>query len=283
MAETATLEPKTETKAPAIYAAMLQIQERVGAIAKDKRNEFHKYLYRGIDQLYNVMHPLFVEAGVFVAQAVIQSTDTPLEKGFRVKQRIRLTFVAADASSVAVEFEGEAADSHDRATSKANTDAYKNAIFKTFSIPIDDGSDPEGATPDVAPKKEEATFGKKAEDPKPAAKAPAKSEAKETTTDNPGGTVRKTFVPKVEPFTFKAKSDRKDGTKAGDELTAYRVTSPNGNSITLWGKDDGEFAAAAAAEGREIGFVLKKGKEFKGKAQWDCLSVYDPKTGEASK
>ena len=64
MAETATLEPKTETKAPAIYAAMLQIQERVGAIAKDKRNEFHKYLYRGIDQLYNVMHPLFVEAGV---------------------------------------------------------------------------------------------------------------------------------------------------------------------------------------------------------------------------
>lgn len=274
MAGTATEEPQTD-KVPIIYAAMLQVQEKVGVIAKDKQNPYHKYFYRGIDQLYTAMHPLFVEAGLIVSQAVINSSDTQLESGFRVKQRIRYTFFAKDGSTFVTEAEGEGADSHDRATSKSNTDAYKSAIFKTFSIPVEDPTDtgdPESGTPDV----KAATFGKKAEDAKPTPKAEPKAATKpspkETTTDNPGGTKRATFVPTVTVL--------KEGEGKRGAWKLRKVTSPSGNEMTTIDGGIGELIDAAAKEKKELGFIFKQDGEYRGKPKWAILAVFDPKSGE---
>ena len=65
--------------------------------------------------------------------------------------KVRHTFYAADGSSVACVTAGEAADAGDKATAKAQSVAYKLAVFETLCVPIElhdpDNDSPESGKP----------------------------------------------------------------------------------------------------------------------------------------
>lgn len=142
-----------------IYGKILSIMEEVGEIIKAGRVKFGKtnYSYRGIDDVYNHMHPLLRKHRVFTQSEIISETR---EVG-RTKNgddtvnavvRYRYIFTAEDGSSASVEVTGEGTDTADKASSKAMSTAYKYAMFQMFCIPTElhdnDETPPPADTPD---------------------------------------------------------------------------------------------------------------------------------------
>ena len=61
---------------PKIYGAMAAIMAEMDAIGKDKKTEAGKFSfkYRGIDDVYNALHPLMAKHRVFVLPEVLSCT-----------------------------------------------------------------------------------------------------------------------------------------------------------------------------------------------------------------
>ncbi len=141
----------------AIYEAMAAIMADVEALGKDKRNQQQGFNYRGVDDVYNTMHPILSKHGVFMTPEVLgQERDerTTTKGGTLLYSRVtmRYTFWAKDGSSVACSVVGEGMDSGDKATNKAMSIAHKYALFQCFAIPTEDMPDPDAESHSVAPK-----------------------------------------------------------------------------------------------------------------------------------
>jgi len=137
-----------------IFALMSNVMAEVGAVGKNQTNDFHRYKYRGIDDLYDAVHPALVKYGIWCAPEVRETrikyvqASTDGDKKAKTKVHailtVAFTWYAGDGSHVTTVTLGEAMDSGDRACSKALTDAYKKALFQTLCIPVSDISfDPE--------------------------------------------------------------------------------------------------------------------------------------------
>jgi len=88
-----------------IFALMSNVMAEVGAVGKNQTNDFHRYKYRGIDDLYDAVHPALVKYGIWCAPEVRET---------------RIKYV------------------------QASTDGDKKALFQTLCIPVSDISfDPE--------------------------------------------------------------------------------------------------------------------------------------------
>ena len=130
-----------------IYGLMTKILAEVEAIGKGRRNQEQNYAFRGIDDVYNMIHPLFAKHGVFMLPRVLseESAERPTRSG-GIMRFAKLTmaydFYAADGSHVTVETIGEAMDTADKASNKAMSAAHKYGLLQTFCIPT-------GSTPDA--------------------------------------------------------------------------------------------------------------------------------------
>jgi ERF superfamily len=112
-------------------------------IGKTKRADagVAKYNYRGIDDAMNEMSPILVNNGITVtprySDLVIQEREKDGGKFSRfVTIKGAFTFGAADGSSVTAEAYGEAMDSGDKATIKAQSVAYRTVLFQQFIVPL---------------------------------------------------------------------------------------------------------------------------------------------------
>jgi len=136
-----------------IFGLIAKVMADVGPVGKDRENTFHKYKFRGIDDVYNALHPALVKHGVFCAPEVInvQAENGTNDKGKASKHillTIRHTFYAAsDGSSLPVTTIGEGVDSGDKAANKAMSAAYKYALFELFCIPTKELKDSENESP----------------------------------------------------------------------------------------------------------------------------------------
>lgn len=141
MSDAATIDEPTTATAPLIHAAIIEIMRAVGPIAKSQRNEQQSYNYRGIDAVYNAVHPYFAQHGVYSTSTVLKAEhrDGKSEKGKQLLHAIltmRFTFWAADGSSVCTEVVGEGIDyAGDKASNKAMSVADKYAILQLLKIP----------------------------------------------------------------------------------------------------------------------------------------------------
>lgn len=136
-----------------IHAALCACMAEVEAVGKTRKNKEQGYAYRGIDDLYNSLHPLFARHRLFVTcdTLELQRAERTTARGttlYLVYGRYRVTFHAEDGSSVAVECAGEAMDSGDKATNKASSAALKYALMQTLLIPTEDAKDSEISTPE---------------------------------------------------------------------------------------------------------------------------------------
>lgn len=127
-------------------------------IAKTRENQQQNYKFRGIDEVFNVVSGMLVEAQLCVLpryterECVERTTGTgkPL---FYVTVKGEFDFVSlVDGSSHTVgPFYGEAMDSADKATNKAMSASMKYCVFQTFTVPLKgEDNDADATTHDVA-------------------------------------------------------------------------------------------------------------------------------------
>ncbi len=145
---------------PRVYAAIASVTKELAksGISKDRRNQQQGYSFRGIDDVYNALAPLLAEHGLVILPRTLsrECIERTTQKGgvlFYVIVSMEFDFVsAADASKHTVAMIGEAMDSADKATNKAQSAAYKYACMQAFCIPTEGDNDSENQTHEVAPR-----------------------------------------------------------------------------------------------------------------------------------
>lgn len=140
-----------------IYQSLAAIIKDCGAISKDKVNKLQNYKFRGIDDLYNAVHPLFAEHGVFITSKVIERNReerTTKNGGLLIYTilTVEFTFHAMDGTSVTSITDGEAMDSSDKSTNKAMSAALKYCLMQMLLIPTEELKDADITTPEPQPK-----------------------------------------------------------------------------------------------------------------------------------
>ena len=167
------------TEAHGIVAALLAVSQAVGVVPKGKKMEDGpaRYAYRSIEQITPLVHGAFIECGVVCAPEVIESQHTSGHgKNQNMRQaimRVRYRFTALDGSHIDAVVQGEALDTSDKASNKALTAAWKQALVQTLCIPLEDADDPDHDSPQHGTAK----------------KAPAKRAADKPSDDVPDGMI----------------------------------------------------------------------------------------------
>ena len=152
------MEP-VEEKTPRIFSAIVGVMRDVGAVAKEKEFESPigkkgNYMFRGIDDVMNALHPAMVNNKIFVVPEILeQIRETRTSKSGAQMQvsicKIKYTFFAEDGSSVYTIVIGEGMDTGDKATNKAMSIAFKYACFQVFCIPTEEMQDPDAERPEL--------------------------------------------------------------------------------------------------------------------------------------
>lgn len=146
-------------KAPLIFSAIAGVMRDVGVVAKEKEFESPigkkgNYMFRGIDDVMNALHPAMVNNKIFVVPEILEQTrESRISKSGTQMQvsicKIQYTFFAEDGSSVYAIVIGEGMDTGDKATNKAMSIAFKYACFQVFCIPTEEMHDPDGERPEL--------------------------------------------------------------------------------------------------------------------------------------
>lgn len=132
-----------------IYVLMSRVMEDIEAIPKNRRNEQQNFAFRGIDDVMSALHPALLKNGVFYTPRVVEDRYDSYTTGRGTLMRsavirVAYTFYGPAGDSVEVIGQGEAADSGDKATSKALAMALKYALLQTFCVPTEEGSRDDG-------------------------------------------------------------------------------------------------------------------------------------------
>lgn len=150
--------PETETKVGEIYQLIPQIMQKIGVIGKGRRNDQQNYAFRGIDDMYNAIQPVLCELRVFVVPTVI--TESREERQTRnggtliyTTLKMAFRFFAPDGSYIEATTVGEAMDSGDKSSNKAQSAAMKYAFLQVFCIPTEGDNDTDNNSPDPAGRK----------------------------------------------------------------------------------------------------------------------------------
>jgi hypothetical protein len=139
-----------------IYSQINLVMKDLGPIAKDRKNTHQGYAFRGIEDLYNAIHPVLVKHGVFCAPSVVDTKNETFQKAdgknsYRVLLTVNHRFFASDGSFVDVVTIGEGVDTSDKASNKAMSAAMKYAFVELFAIPTADIEDADRTTPGAPP------------------------------------------------------------------------------------------------------------------------------------
>lgn len=141
-----------------IYQSMIGILSDVEAIGKNRNADMGtagKYKFRGIDDMYNSLHELFVKHKVFIIPEVLDTTlevqtkekvwNNQVTKSLQYSTivKMKFTFVAEDGSSITATGVGHSLDTSDKGTNKAQSSALKYCLMQTFLIPTNDEKDVE--------------------------------------------------------------------------------------------------------------------------------------------
>ncbi len=127
-----------------IHERMVKIMRALSAIGKSQESEFGSYRFRGVDDVYNALHPILAEQGVFAVPEVMteRSEERSTKGGGVLIYRICLikyTFYSEDGSNVAAIVIGEGMDPGDKAGNKAMAAAHKYTLLQCFCIPTKEG------------------------------------------------------------------------------------------------------------------------------------------------
>lgn len=128
---------------PSIYTALSAVMADVTAIAKGDSSG-QGYTFRGIDKVLTAVAPALRRHGVIVVPVVEGCEHTLVEVGQRRTQmtscRITVTYrwFGPGGDSVDARVVAEAADSSDKATTKAMSIAFRTCLLQVLALPVQD-------------------------------------------------------------------------------------------------------------------------------------------------
>lgn len=138
------------TDKPSIYQALAAVMADCDHVAKRDRNDFQKFMFRGIDAVVNAVGPILRKHAVIVVPQVqsidyqvVQTTKGNASTACRV--RVKYVFYGPAGDSIETEVAGEAWDSGDKATPKAMSVAFRTALLQALALPTDE-PDPDAHT-----------------------------------------------------------------------------------------------------------------------------------------
>lgn len=111
-------------------------------LAKNQENSAQRFMFRGIDDIYNIVSPIMTRHGVTVVPVCHARTESEYTtfKGALMSRAVvdvEFAFYADDGSSIIARVFGEGSDAGDKATSKALAMAAKYAILLTLMPPLE--------------------------------------------------------------------------------------------------------------------------------------------------
>ena len=143
------------SKSPAIYPALIKANKAIGAIAKNNANQQQHFMFRGVDDVYNELHPILAECGIVIIPDVVnyEVSERQARNGVLLYTRATILhhFTAEDGSHVTTKVVGEAMDSGDKGMNKAMSIALKYALFQLFTIPTKEDKDPDATSYEIVP------------------------------------------------------------------------------------------------------------------------------------
>ena len=144
-----------ENATPLIYKKIIEVMQDINAISKGRKNDQQHFMFRGIDDVMNELHPTLAKCGVFVLPNVLEETRTTGKTArggdmFYTRLKIKFGFYAEDGSHVDAVVIGEAMDTADKASNKALSIGLKYAMLQVFCIPTEDEKDPDAVSPQPA-------------------------------------------------------------------------------------------------------------------------------------
>lgn len=166
---------------PPIAVLLARASEAVGAVRKTQQapGAIGGYQFRGVDAVVNAVHPVFTRLGIVMLPEVLETQREPVTtKGgggmMNVTARVRFTFVGPAGDRLQVTTLGEAADSGDKATTKAQSVALRVALLQALLLPTDE-PDPDEQGYERAARSERPS-GRAERPSEPAAPSPAEVE-----------------------------------------------------------------------------------------------------------
>jgi len=134
----------------AIYESLNAIATELSkyGISKDRKNQHQGYMFRGIDEVYNVVSSILAANKVIIKPDVTEHsrhevTNTKGTLTFYHYIKIKYTVLSLiDGSTIESQWVSESMDTSDKGLSKALSNAYKTLLFQLFCIPIE-GVNPE--------------------------------------------------------------------------------------------------------------------------------------------
>jgi hypothetical protein len=140
---TAAFEAKTLNEVPSVFESWNRVMRDVQAIRKDSYNSGQKFNFRGIDAVMNAVGPALREHGVTVVPMAgsheVERYQTK-NGGQMANRTVEMTFKVygpAGDSFMGTAY-GEAADSGDKAMTKAESVALRTFLLQALMIPTDD-------------------------------------------------------------------------------------------------------------------------------------------------
>ena len=125
-----------------VVEALASVMSDVQAVAKNDRNDFHKFNFRGIDAVVNAVGPALRKHGVVVVPSVdhveyaqVQTTNDKTSTACRVV--VTYTFWHGN-TYLPCKVAAEAWDHGDKATPKAMSVAFRTALLQALSLPTDE-------------------------------------------------------------------------------------------------------------------------------------------------
>lgn len=176
--------PASKPSTPHVLTALQHVQARFSrdGLSKNRQNEQQKYKFRGIDDVYNSLSTYLTEAGLIIVPRVLSRDSeerTTKNGGLLIYSHVMVEFdfySSVDGSKItAGPLAGEAMDSADKSTNKAQSAAYKYLCLQTFCIPTEGDNDADATTHQPAPKDDtdQPPVGSKPQQPKQSS-APAR-------------------------------------------------------------------------------------------------------------
>lgn len=160
---------------PPIAVLLARASEQVGAVRKTQQapGNIGGYQFRGVDAVVNAVHPVFTRLGVVMLPEVLETQREAVATRnggtmMNVTARVRFTFHGPAGDSLAVTTVGEAADSGDKASTKAQSVAMRVALLQALLLPTDE-PDPDGQGYERAGRSQgvQANQGRQARQPAP--------------------------------------------------------------------------------------------------------------------
>lgn len=138
----------------AINAVMVAVSKE--GLSKDRKNDQQGYKFRGIDDAYNLLCGILANEKLMILPRVIdrQSLERPTKTGGISTYSIltiEFDFISAvDGSKHTIRTVGEAMDTADKSSNKAQSAAMKYACLMAFMIPTKGDNDADASTPETA-------------------------------------------------------------------------------------------------------------------------------------